>query len=181
MLQNAELEKLKYPIGKFAPPASYTAALLQGYTESIRDFPMKLRAHTQHLSDQQLDTHYRDGGWTIRQVVHHCADSHMNGFIRCKLALLENTPTIKPYPQALFAEMNDYKIPVHTSLIILEGVHIRWYEVLKNITKQDLDSCYIHPEYGKKVPLKESIAQYAWHGEHHLAHITSLKKRMGWR
>jgi hypothetical protein len=181
MLQNAELEKQRFPIGKFAAPASYTPALLQGYKESIRDFPGKLRAHTQHLSDQQLDTPYRDGGWTIRQIVHHCADSHMNGFTRCKLLLSENTPTIKPYPQDDFAAMADTKMPVHTSLIILEGVHSRWYEILKSIKESDLERCYIHPEYGREVPLKESMANYAWHGEHHLAHITSLKKRMGWR
>jgi hypothetical protein len=181
MIQNAELEKLKFPIGKFVAPANYSLALLKTNAECIRDFPGKLRAETQHLSDLQLDTPYRDGGWTIRQVVHHCADSHMNGFTRMKLALSEHTPTIKPYPQDNFADMPDCKMPVHTSLIILEGVHSRWYEVLKSLKEPDLDRSYIHPEYGKFVPLKESIAQYAWHGAHHLAHITSVKQRMGWR
>lgn len=180
-MQNADLEKLKFPIGKFAAPASYTPALLKTYREVIRDFPGKLRAHTQHLSDLQLDTPYREGGWSIRQVVHHCADSHMNGFTRLKLALSENTPTIKPYPQDNFVDLHDYKMPVHTSLIILEGVHARWYEVLKHLKEKDLERTYIHPEYGKEVPVKESIAQYAWHGVHHLAHITSLKQRLGWR
>ncbi len=180
MTQNADMEKQKFPIGTFAAPVNYSQALLQSYKESIRDFPGKLRIQTQDLSDQQLDTPYREGGWTVRQVVHHCADSHMNGFIRLKLALSEDVPTIKPYPQDQFAKLNDCKMNVHTSLIILEGVHARWYEVLKSLKEPDLDRSYIHPEYGKQVPIKESIAQYAWHGEHHLAHITSLKKRMGW-
>ncbi|MDZ4664878.1 MAG: putative metal-dependent hydrolase [Bacteroidota bacterium] len=181
MIQNAELEKLKFPIGKFAPPANYTAQLLQTFKESIKNFPQKLRAETAHLNDQQLDTPYRPNGWTIRQAIHHCADSHMNGFTRLKLALTENKPTIKPYDQNGFANLSDSKMPIDVSLNILEGLHARWYNVVCNLKESDLERKYIHPEYGKEVPMKEFIAQYAWHGATHLGHITSLKERMGWK
>ena len=180
-MENAELEKLKFPIGKFVAPLIYTTELLQTFKESIRDFPGKLRAETQHLNDSQLDTPYRPGGWTIRQVVHHCADSHMNGFTRLKLALTEDKPTIKPYPQDAFAHLSDSKMPIDVSLNILEGVHARWYDLLRNLKESDLERVYIHPEYGKEVPMKEFMAQYTWHGGTHLGHITSLKQRMGWK
>lgn len=181
MTHNAELEKQKFPIGKFVAPSSYTASMLQTFKESIRDFPGKLRAETEHLIDQQLDTPYRDGGWTVRQVVHHCADSHMNGFTRMKMALTENKPIIKPYNQDGFAILSDSKMPIEVSLNILEGIHTRWYDVLIHLKESDLERGYIHPEYGKEVSLKEFIAQYAWHGGTHLGHIISLKKRMGWK
>ncbi len=181
MIQNAELEKLKFPIGKFAPLANYTAEFLQSCKESIKDFPGKLRAETAHLSDQQLDTPYRPDGWTIRQVVHHCADSHMNAFSRLKLALTEDKPIIKPYDQDGFAKLSDSKMPIDVSLKIIDGLHARWYDVLSNLKDSDLERSYIHPEYGKEVQMKQFIAQYAWHCGTHLGHITSLKKRMGWK
>ncbi len=181
MTTNTDLEKLKFPIGKFIPPTNYTVELLHSCKESIRDFPGKLRSETAHLNDSQIDTPYRPGGWTIRQVVHHCADSHMNGFTRLKLALTENKPIVKPYDQDGFANLSDSKMPIDVSLTILEGIHARWYDIMCHLKESDLDRVYIHPEYNKEVPIKEFIAQYAWHGGTHLGHITSLKQRMGWK
>ncbi len=180
-MQNTDLEKLKFPIGKFIAPLNYTPALLQTFKESIRDLPAKLRAETEHLSEEQLNTPYRPGGWTVKQVVHHLADSHMNGFTRLKLALTENKPIVKPYDQDGFANLSDSKMSISVSLNILEGLHARWYDIMCHLNEGDLERVYIHPEYGKEVTIKEFIAQYAWHGGTHLGHITSLKQRMGWR
>ena len=148
----------------------------------IENFPEKIKSETENLSDEQLDTPYRPEGWTIRQVVHHCADSHMNAFIRLKLALSENTPTIKPYAEALWAELPDTKnLPLHSSFLILEGVHFRWTTALKNMSEKEFERSFIHPEKGKELTLHESTGMYAWHCNHHLAHITELKKRKGWK
>lgn len=178
---NEELEKLKYPVGKFKMINEFSTDLLQQFIRSIETFPIKIKSETSYLSKEQLDTPYREGGWTIRQVVHHCADSHMNGFIRMKLALTENTPTIKPYMEALWAEFNDTKkLPVNPSFLILEGLHVRWVALLKSLDESDLQKTYFHPEHKKKFTIYQSIQNYSWHCNHHLAHITSLKKRMGW-
>jgi len=180
MITETELETLRFPIGKFVAPAVYTEALLQERKESIRDLPIQLRAEVSQLNEEQLNTPYRPEGWTTKQVVHHLADSHMNGFTRLKLALCEDKPTIKPYPEALFAEMSDYKMSVDISLSLLEAIHSRWFNILLSLKETDLERSYIHPQYGKEVSIKQFICSYAWHGEHHLAHITGLKKRMGW-
>jgi len=167
-------EKLRYPIGRFKVPQPITAALLGTAIATISDFPEKLKSVTANLNDVQLDTPYRSGGWTIRQVVHHCADSHINSWVRFKLALTEKNPVIFPYREDLWAILHDSKMPILPSILILEGLHSRWSELLNTLSETDLAKGYIHPEQGKLIPLSEAILAYAWHCEHHLAHITTL-------
>lgn len=179
--RNPSAEALKFPIGTFKKPTEITAALLQDFISLIAEFPAQLRQETARLSDAQLDTAYRDGGWTLRQVVNHCADSHMNSLIRFKLALTEEKPTIKPYFEDRWAELPDSKnMPIEPALQMLEGIHIRWVVLLKSLTEEQLKRSFIHPEHGKEICLDENIALYAWHCQHHLAHITGLKKARGW-
>jgi DinB superfamily len=181
MMQNSNLEKLQYPIGKFNPPTTYTAVYIKEKITEIDSFPKRLRDETVHLTESQLDTPYRDGGWTIRQVIHHCADSHMNCLMRIKWALTEETPTIKFYYEDRWGELIDNKtMPIAPSLDFLSGLHFRLAFLLKNLTIIDLDKSFIHPEHGKSFSIKEIIGTYAWHGNHHLAHITELKKRLNW-
>jgi hypothetical protein len=176
------LEELKYPIGKFKKHDTITSEMLRKFIADIESFPKRLRAEVENLTDEQLDTPYRPNGWIIRQVVNHCADSHMNGFIRHKLLLTENKPTIKPYFENLWAELPDSKsMPIESALQILDGGHKRWTVLLKSLGQDDLKRIYIHPEHGKEFQLEESIALYAWHCNHHLAHITELKKRKNWK
>lgn len=176
------MEKLKYPIGRFKAPENYTPQNLEQYISVIASFPEKIKQEVAHLNDVQLNTPYRPEGWTIRQVINHCSDSHMNGFIRLKLALTEENPVIKPYLQELWSDLADSKLMrIEPALTILEGVHTRWAVVLKSMNHSQWKRRYFHPEKGSDVSLKESTANYAWHCEHHLAHITSLKERMGWK
>jgi len=176
-----DIEKLRFPIGQFQKPEVLTEALLASFIFNIESFPGLLKKEVYHLADSQLDTAYRPGGWTIRQVVHHCADSHMNGIIRHKLTLAEDAPKIKPYPEHLFAELDDSRIfPVSPAISLLEGLHLKWAFLLKSISESDLERIYIHPEHGRKFSFGESIAIYAWHCRHHLAHITTLKTSMRW-
>ncbi|MDP2059055.1 MAG: putative metal-dependent hydrolase [Flavobacteriaceae bacterium] len=176
------LEKLKYPIGRYQKPIEITAGILKKNIQDIEDFPRKIRKEVQKLSDVQLDTPYRPAGWTIRQLVNHCADSHMNSLIRFKLALTESKPTIKPYFEDRWAELTDSKnIPIEPALKMIEGLHERWVVLLKSLTKEELNRTFIHPEHNKDFSLEETIAVYAWHCNHHLAHITELKKTMGWK
>jgi len=181
-METSSIENLKFPVGKFSAPESYTPQFYKAAFEIIKNFPTNLKAEVTHLNTEQLDTAYRPDGWTIRQVVHHCADSHMNGFIRLKLTLSEDKPTIKPYNQDAFAQLADSKhMAIEPSLQIIEGLHARWYEVLEHLKADDFEKIYIHPEYMKEYSIKEFIALYAWHCQTHLGHITSLKKRMGWK
>ena len=176
------IEELKYPIGKFVKPDSYTPQVLHQYILDIELFPSRLRVEVETLTDDQLDTHYRPGGWTIRQVVHHCADSHMNSFVRFKLALTEDTPTIKPYFEDRWAVLADSKsMPVEPALKLLEGLHQRWVVVLKSLSEKDFEKKFVHPEREKEIRLNETLGIYAWHCHHHLAHITSLKKTNHWK
>ena len=175
------MEDLKYPIGQFKKPDIINDSHLKNYISIIALFPGKLKAEVEHLSEEQLDTPYRPDGWTVRQLVNHCADSHVNAFIRHKLALTENTPTICPYPEALWAELADAKVPIESALITLKGIHERWVIVLKSLSEKQWQRGFIHPEKGRELSLRESTGSYAWHCEHHLAHITSLKKRRGWK
>ncbi len=180
-LVTMEMEKLQYPIGKHIPPDTYTLDLIDSFIATLEKFPSQLREETAGLSDEQLDTPYRLAGWTIRQVVHHCADSHMNSIIRFKLALTEDVPTIKPYFEDRWAELADTKnYPIETSLMILDGVHMRLTALLRSLNTEQLDRTFIHPSHGKEISLKESMSIYAWHSRHHLAHITELKRRMEW-
>lgn len=180
-MNEQELEQLKYPIGRFKKPEAFTPEFLANAIATIENFPGKLRKETENLSDAQLDTPYRENGWTIRQVVHHCADSHLNSILRFKLALTEDKPTIKPYFEDRFSELPDSKtFPIEASLQMLEGTHKRWVALLKSFSEEDLQKTFIHPEHNREFTLQVNIAIYAWHCEHHLAHITSLKNKMGW-
>lgn len=172
------LEKLKFPIGEFQKPTIITKEIISNWISEIEIFPTKLINEVSQLSDLQLDTPYRENGWTIRQVVHHCADSHMNSFTRFKLALTEDQPTIKPYFEDKWAVLIDSKnMPIAPSLKIIEGIHERWTILLNNLTDEQLSKTFIHPESQKHIRLDENVGIYAWHGNHHLAHITEAKKR----
>ena len=175
-----DLETLKYPIGTFKKPDSFQASQIQAYLQTIIDFPHLLQKEVDLLSDVQLDTPYRPDGWTIRQVVHHCADSHMNAFIRFKLTLTEENPTIRPYQEALWAQLADSRMPVSPSLKLIEGLHARMAELWKTLSATDLQKRYVHPQYQTEYSLAEAMALYDWHSRHHLAHITVLKKQKGW-
>ncbi len=177
-LTDEELEKLRYPIGRFEynPNANSNSVFIF----DIESFPEKLKQEVINLDEEQLNTTYRPGGWTIKQVVHHVADSHMNAYIRIKLVLTEVDPAIKPYFQDRWAELVDTKSDINISLNLLEPLHKRWVMVLKNLSEDDLKKRYFHPEQNKFVSLNEFIANYSWHCKHHLAHITSLKRKMNW-
>jgi len=180
-MDNSALEKLRYPIGKFTKPEVITADILAKAIQSIESFPERLKVAVANLSQAQLDTPYRPEGWTIRQVVHHCADSHMNCFIRIKWTLTESNPTIKAYDESLWAEGIDNKaMPIEPTLQLLEGLHYRLTFVMKNLSETDLERTYIHPEHNMEWKLRELICMYGWHCNHHLAHITELKKRENW-
>lgn len=176
-----DIEKLKYPIGTFKKPDVISQTTHFSWIDDIQSFPNKLIKETTLLTNEQLDTPYRPDGWTIRQVVHHCADSHMNSFVRFKLALTEDNPTIKPYYEDRWAELVDSKhFDITPSIQIIKGVHTRWVHLLQSLNSAELEKTFIHPEHGKQFVLNEYIGFYAWHCNHHLAHITTLKKGMGW-
>lgn len=180
-MENEKIEKLKYPLGKWKAPAVIDSVVLKEYINTIESFPISLQKAVKNMSDEQLDTPYREEGWSIQQVVHHCADSHMNSLIRLKLALTENAPTIKPYREELWADLADSKkMDVKASLQIIEGVHARWVAVLKSLSETQFDRTFIHPESKRTFSLRESTSLYAWHCEHHLAHINTLKQNKGW-
>ena len=180
-MEDTLLQTLRYPIGKFKETTYTDTASIQSYISDIASFPEKLKKEVSNLSEQQLDTPYRADGWTVRQVVHHCADSHMNSLIRLKLALTENKPVIKPYFEHLWAELPDSKfMDIEPALVLLNAVHAKWVFLLQSFTDNDLKKVYVHPEQHKEYSLDVVIALYAWHGNHHLAHITSLKSRHGW-
>jgi hypothetical protein len=176
-----ELEKAKHPIGLYIKPETITKDTIEIYISSISSLPGKLRKAIAHLSDEQLDTSYRPGGWTIRQLVHHLADAHINGYIRFKLALTEENPNIKPYNENKWSELIDARtLPIEPSLKLIDGLHNRWTVLLNSMTIEDFKKTYYHPEHGKKLNLDEVLGEYAWHSDHHLAQITELKKRKGW-
>ena len=171
------LEKLKYPIGKFQVPETITPALINECITVIENFPVQLKQEVVPLTNEQLDTKYRPDGWTIRQVVNHCADSHMNSLMRFKLALTEEKPLIRPYFEDRWAELADSKtMRINAALQMLEGIHERWTVLLKSLSNEQLKRSFVHPEHGKESTLEETICMYAWHCRHHLAHITGLKK-----
>ena len=170
----------RFPIGKFSFPDAITADQRNQFIADIEKTPANLRAAVGGLSRQQLDTPYRDGGWTVRQVTHHVPESHMNAYIRFKLALTEDEPTIKPYMEDRWAKLKDVEsTPIETSLTLLDSLHDRWVRLLLSLGPEDWKRTFRHPELGI-VPLEKNLALYAWHGKHHVAHITELKKRMGW-
>ena len=176
----ADLEELRFPIGRFNLPATSLAADRAANIETLRMLPVRLRDAVSGLSDAQLDTPYRDDGWTVRQVVHHVADSHANAYIRCKLALTEDWPTVKGYDEAAWAELADSRLlPVDVSLALITALHYRWAVLLESLSDEDFQKGYEHPEYGSST-LVRALAMYDWHSRHHTAHITSLRARQGW-
>jgi len=174
------MSDLRYPIGKFTFDGSSTEADRQKFTDDIEQTPAKLRAAVQALSEARLDTPYRPGGWTVRQVVHHLPDSHLNSYVRFKLALTEDEPTIKPYYEDRWAELQEAKTaPIELSLALLDSLHKRWVLMLRSMKSEDWKRTFRHPDLGV-VSLEKNVALYSWHGRHHVAHITSLRERMGW-
>jgi uncharacterized damage-inducible protein DinB len=170
----------RYPIGKFSYAGPPTPEQKQQYLTDIEQTPSRLRAALRGLSDQQLDTPYRDGGWTLRQVAHHVPDSHMNSYIRFKLALTEDEPTIKGYMEDRWAELPEANhAPVEVSLALLDSLHQRWMLMLRQLTDAEWKRTFRHSELGP-MSLEKSLALYSWHGRHHVAHITSLREKMGW-
>ncbi|OEH91572.1 YfiT family bacillithiol transferase [Bacillus solimangrovi] len=170
---------LRYPIGEFDYVGDPTQEIVESWIKEIESTPSQLKKAVSGLSDEQLDKVYREGGWTVRQVVHHIVDSHINSYTRFKLALTEDNPTIKLYEEAKWAELPDTKLPIEVSLQLLESLHIRWVVLLRSLNKAELEKTFQHPESGT-VKLSTNVGIYAWHGRHHIAHITSLRERMNW-
>jgi len=173
------MEDLRYPIGKFDKNFEITTALKQEYINEIAELPKKLKSAVENLNDEQLDTPYRPEGWTVRQTVHHIADSHLNSFIRFKLGLTEDMPTIRPYYEDRWAELEDSLLPIEHSMKITEGVHARWTTLLEAMSDEDFARKLVHPETGEWT-LENMLGLYAWHSRHHTAHITKLRDRNGW-
>ncbi len=172
-----DIEILRYPIGKFQQPEQIGKEQLDNWIKIIDEFPKILKNEVENITEKELAKPYRPNCWTITQVVNHCADSHMNSFIRFKLALTEETPTIKPYIENLWAELSDSQnYPIENSIKILEGLHGRWTSLMKSLSEKELDKYFIHPENNEKISLKTIIGIYAWHCEHHLAHIKNAKQ-----
>jgi hypothetical protein len=172
-------DDLRYPVGRFRAPAASMPGIRAAHIETLRLLPERLRAAVGGLSEAQLDTPYRDGGWTIRQVVHHLADSHANSFIRFKLALTEDWPTIKPYDEAAWARLPDSRLPIDGSLVFIDALHARLVGLLQAMPEEDFQKGFVHPERGR-MTLATNLALYEWHSRHHVAHITSLRQRMAW-
>ena len=171
---------LRYPIGKFTYDGHITDDQKRTLCEQIEEAPARLRSAVKGLTDSQLDTPYRPEGWTVRQVIHHLPDSHMNSYIRFKLALTENDPTIKPYAEDRWAQLADTNAtPVEVSLTLLDSLHDRWMRLLRSLTPEEWQRTFRHPDLGS-MTLEKALAIYAWHGRHHVAHITELGKRMSW-
>jgi hypothetical protein len=171
---------LRYPIGKFHYDGPLTEDKKQKCLDDIAHAPANLRAAVSDLSPQQLDTPYRPDGWTVRQLVHHVPDSHLNAYVRFKLALTEDEPTIKPYAEDRWAVLADAQsTPIDVSLMLLESLHTRWMRLLGSLAAADWKRAFRHPKLGL-IPLEKNLALYAWHGRHHVAHVTELRKRMAW-
>jgi len=170
----------RFPIGKYeAKP--FSTKQKEEWLNDINSLPQLLEHSILNLDAAQLDTHYREGGWTVKQLVHHVADSHINAYIRFKLGLTENSPTIKPYEEKLWAELDDVKkLPINISLTLLHALHARWYEAIKNLPDEAWQRTVFHPEHKATYKLWHFLGMYAWHGKHHVAHIKSLRERKGW-
>ncbi len=176
-----EPEIVSYPLGKFSPNLNADENEMKTWLLAMEQLPIQLRKAVENLNDKQLNTPYRNEGWTVRQVVHHVADSHMNAYIRFKLALTEDHPTIKPYLEKRWAEMGDSKnLPVEISLSLLDSLHLRMVYMLKNISHEDLSKSVFHPESKREMSVKFLMNLYSWHGKHHAAQITSLRERKAW-
>lgn len=175
------MEDLRYPIGKYQPQP-FSPELLEQWFIDIQFLPQHLENAVQNLDEAQLETPYREGGWTLKQVVHHVADSHMNAYTRFKLALTEDNPVIKPYLEAEWAKLADTEqTPVNVSLTLLHALHLRWIVLLRSITPEQWERTVVHPEHQRQMTLWFLLGMYAWHGRHHTAHITALRERMNWK
>ncbi len=176
-MQPTNIETLKFPIGKFEYPETLAAETIQSWINDIEELPLLIKAEVEGLGNETLLQSYRPGGWTIQQLVNHCADSHMNALTRFKLALTEDNPTIKPYAEALWAELPDtLELPVSISIQMLEGIHAKLTILLKSLSEEQLQRTFTHPEYMRTQTLAFTIGSYAWHGRHHLAHIQLAKR-----
>lgn len=168
---------LRFPVGRFVPPAEHTPEQRAADVRAIAELPAHLRAAVAGLDDAGLDTPYRPGGWTVRQLVHHVADSHMNAFTRFKLGLTEDAPTIKPYDEARWAELADSRLPIDGSLALLDALHARWTALLEAMAPDDFARIVHHPDHPQPMSLDRLLALYAWHSRHHVAHVTALRAR----
>lgn len=181
MSEPAAAADVRYPVGKFKPVTGLNYAQRENLIGEIASAPERLKAAIAGLDEAQLDTPYREGGWTVRQVVHHLADSHLNAHVRFRLALTETAPKIKTYDQAKWAELSDARTaPIGLSLGLLESLHERWVRLLKSLAAADFARTIDHPDHGP-MTLDQNLALYAWHGRHHVAHITALRERLGWK
>jgi hypothetical protein len=167
------LEELRYPIGRMPHPQKFTQKQVQTWISDIEKLPKQMRDAVQNLTVEQLDTPYRPEGWTVRQVVHHVADSHMNAITRLKLALTEDNPTIKPYEEQFWAELSDYTMPIEVSLVLIENIHARMLAILRGMSWADFSRTFFHPGSGQTVSLGALVNMYSWHGLHHTAHIVN--------
>jgi len=178
--QEKNMEDLRFPLGKFRYDGALSAEQKRAMLEEIAQTPANLKAAVKGLSDAQLDTEYRPGGWTVRQLVHHVPDSHLNSYVRFKLALTEDDPTIKTYAEDRWAELPDSKSPpIEVSLTLLDSLHDRWMRLLRSLSDEDWKRTFRHPDLGP-MTLEKTLALYSWHGKHHVAHVTELRKRMSW-
>ncbi len=176
-MKKANLKALKYPIGEFKTPKKISEKEIEKGIKTIEAFPDKLKKEVEKLSNAMLDYRHRLGGWTVTQIVHHCADSHINAYSRTKLALTEDNPIIKPYDESAWANTDDSgEAPVGWSILLLEGLHKRWAMLLSGLNSEELEKTYYHPDSKRNVSLNHLILLYAWHCEHHLAHIKQAKK-----
>lgn len=172
-----DIEFLKYPIGKFQLPETIDSASIEEAIQTLKSFPSLVFTAVSPLLPEQLDTPYRPGGWTVRQLIHHCADSHMNAFIRFKLALTEENPTIKPYEEADWAKLPDSNLPIEPSLALIKVIHLKWVTLLDSMKAEDFKKTFFHPEKQKSQSLDGVTLMYAWHSTHHLAHVQQLVLR----
>lgn len=168
---------LRYPIGKFSKPITCTSEALSKWSQEIKSLPDQLQTIISDMNADQLATPYRPGGWTGRQVIHHIADSHMNSLMRFKLALTEETPTIKPYDENAWSKLSDYLFPVENSVALIQNLHTKWIHLLSGMEQEDFDKDFAHPENGQIWTLGQTLALYAWHGKHHLGHLQIIKEK----
>ncbi|RAJ17019.1 YfiT family bacillithiol transferase [Olleya aquimaris] len=179
-MTDQELEQLKYPIGAFDCPTTISASTIEAWISILEHFPNRLEQLVSNFTDKQLDTPYRPKGWTVRQVVHHVADSHHNSYTRFKWAMTEDNPLIKAYNEKDWANQHDYNQPIDASLLHIKAVHAKLVYYVKGLSLEQLNRAFIHPEGNETVVLKENLGIYAWHSNHHYAHIETLAKREGW-
>ncbi len=172
-------DDLRFPIGRFNSDIEVTENLLKSFIKTIEKLPDEISNAVKDLNDEQLDTEYRPDGWTVRQVVHHVADSHLNSYCRFKLALTEENPTIRAYYEDRWAELPDNEMPIDVSINIIDGVHLRWSKILNSMSNEDFRRTLVHPESGNWT-LDKFLGLYDWHSKHHTAHITTLRERKGW-